>query len=300
MPFSGGNSTRSFNIVGNDKSHDADIRVVSPDYFQTMQIPLLKGRAFSERDSAGSPLVAILNAAAARDLFGMEDPIGKFIANLGPKSETVQIVGVVGNVRHVAPEVAPRTELYQPLAQEHWPSMFVVVRSATSDPRTLISAAQHAVWDVDNNVPLANVRTMQDMIGASIGRRKFAMLLLAIFAGLAMLLAAVGLYGVISYSVAQRTREIGIRVALGAQRRDVLRLVLNQGMLFVTFGLAAGVIGSLCVTRLIASLLFDVSPVDVCTFAIVSLLLGCVALVACWFPAQRASRVDPMIALRYE
>ncbi|PZR73930.1 MAG: hypothetical protein DLM52_10285 [Chthoniobacterales bacterium] len=285
LPFSGGNSTRDFNLPGSDNKHDGDTRVVTPDYFRTMGIPLLKGRQFSERDSASSPSVAI---------------IGKFIENFGPKNEKLQIVGVVGNIRHTSLEGAPRTEVYQPLGQAQWPSMFFVLRSATADPRTLIPTAQNAVWSVDNNVPLANVRTMHDMIGASVARRKFAMLLLAIFASLAVMLAAIGLYGVMSYSVAQRTREIGIRVALGAQRSDVFHLVINQGMLFVGFGVAAGMIGSLGLTRFISSMLFGVSPNDAATFVSVALGLAFIAFLACWLPARRATQVDPIVALRTE
>jgi putative ABC transport system permease protein len=298
LPFSGGNSTRSFNLPGSDKSYDADIRVITPGYFPTMGIPLLKGRMFTEHDSAGAPLIGVINEAMARNVFAGEDPIGKFVTNFGPNNDKIQIVGIVGNVRHLALESAPRAEIYQPLGQGQWPSMFVALRSATSDPRTLISAAQNAVWSVDNNIPLANVRTMRDMIGASIVRRKFAMLLLAIFAGLAVLLATIGLYGVMSYSVSQRTREIGIRVALGAQRADVLRLVISQGMLFVIIGVTAGIVSSLGVTRLIMSLLFAVSPTDIGTFVEVSALLALVALFACWLPARRASAVDPVVALR--
>lgn len=300
LPFTGGNSTRSFSLPEDEKSRDADVRVVTPEYFHTMRIPILKGRAFTGHDSAAGPLVCVINAAAAREVFRSEDPVGKFITNFGPNKATMQIVGVVGDVRHLALEIAPRPEIYQPLGQAQWPSMFMAVRSVTPDPRALISNAQNAVWSVDKNVPLANVRTMQDMIADSVVRRKFAMLLLAIFAGLAVLLAAMGLYGVMSFSVAQRTREIGIRVALGAQRSDVLRLVINQGMIFVGSGVVAGLVGSLGLTRLMSALLFGVSPTDVGTFTSVAFLLACIALLACWIPARRATRVDPVIALRTE
>src|SRR5205085_3999385 len=202
-------------------------------------------------------------------------------------------VGVVGDIRHLALETAPRPEIYQPLGQAQWPSMFMAVRSVTPDPRALISSAQNAVWSVDKNVPLANIRTMQDMIADSVVRRKFAMLLLAIFAGVAVLLAAIGLYGVMSFSVAQRTREIGIRVALGAQRSDVFRLVINQGMVFVGSGVVAGLVGSVGLTRLMSALLFGVSPTDVGTFTAVASLLACIAVLACWIPARRATRLDP-------
>ena len=300
LPFAGGNSTRSFNLPGDEKSGEADVRVITPEYFQTMRIPILKGRAFTRHDSAVAALVCVINAAAAREVFRSEDPVGKFITNFGPNKATMEIVGVVGDIRHLALETAPRPEIYQPLGQAQWPSMFMAVRSVTPDPRALISSAQNAVWSVDKNVPLANVRTMQDMIADSVVRRKFAMLLLAIFAGVAVLLAAIGLYGVMSFSVAQRTREIGIRVALGAQRTDVLRLVINQGMVFVGSGVAAGLVGSVGLTRLMSALLFGVSPTDVGTFTSVAFLLVCIALLACWIPARRATRLDPVIALRSE
>lgn len=300
LPFSGGNSSRSFNIRGNDKSYDADIRVSTPDYFRTMGIPLLRGRVFTERDTSSAPRVCLINEATARVISPNADPIGGFITNFGPDSETLQIVGVVGNLRHLALETAPRSELYQPLGQGKWPRMFIAVRSATGNPLALLPAVQNAVRSVDPTVPLGNVRTMEDTVARSLLKRKFTMTLLTIFAGLAVTLASIGLYGVMSYSVAQRTREIGIRIALGAQRLDVLGLVVRQGMLLTGIGVALGLLGSLGLTRLISSLLFGVSPTDFGTFAAVSALLLVIALLACWLPARRASGVDPMVALRTE
>ena len=300
LPLAGGNSSRSFNVAGSDQSQNADIRVCTPDYFRTMGIPLIRGRNFSAHDSRSAPAVAIINQATAANVFPRQDPIGKFIENFGPDRLRLQIVGVVGNVRHVALETAARPELYTPLAQSSWPSMFVAMRNATADPLTLIPAAQQAVWSIDRNVPLANPRTMQDVLAHSVLRRRFAMLLLSIFAGLATVLAAIGLYGVISFSVAQRTKEIGIRMALGGQRGDMLRLVLRQSGTLVLIGLTIGVPVALAVTRLLGAMLYAVSAADLMTYLLVVALLGAAALLASIVPAFRATKVDPMVALRYE
>jgi putative ABC transport system permease protein len=302
LPLVGGNSSRSFSVPGDANGYSADIRVSSADYFRTMGIPLLKGRSFNESDVGSSFNVAIINEALARTVFPGQDPIGKQITNFGsaPNFLTLQIIGVVGNVRHVGLDTAPRSEIYQMLGQAQWPSMFVAMRSATSDPTTLTSAAQSAVWSVNHDVPLANIRTMQDVIANSVQRRRFGMLLLTLFAAVAMLLAAIGLYGVMSYSVAQRTKEIGIRMALGARRPDVLALVVKQGMALVFIGIAAGTILSLATTRLISGMLFGITATDPLTFAGVVLLLGAVAFLANYLPARRAASVDPMVALRYE
>jgi putative ABC transport system permease protein len=298
LPFSGGNSNRSFNLQGSDKSYDADIRISTPDYFSTMGIPLLRGRVFNEQDRKGSTPVCLINDAAARMLFPTEDPIGKYITNFGQDKETLQIVGVIGNLRHLALDTPPRPELYQPLGQGKWPRLFVVVRSVPGNPLALLPSVQNAVWSVDRTVPLGSMRTMEDTVARSLLKRKFTMTLLTIFAGIAVALASIGLYGVMSYSVSQRTREIGIRMALGAQRRDVLQLVVRQGMLLTAIGVGLGLLGSLGLTRLISSMLFGVSATDVATFGAVSALLFGIAGIACWLPARRASGVDPMVALR--
>jgi len=300
LPLAGGNSSRSFNVPGAEKSYDADIRVSTPDYFRAMRIPLLKGRSFSDADLGGSLKVAVVNDALARTVFPGQDPIGKRITNFGPDNLTLQIIGVVGNVRHVGLDADPNSEIYQLLGQAQWPSMFVAIRSATSDPTSVTAEAQNAVWSVNKDVPLANVRTMQEVIANSVQRRKFSMLLLTIFAVAAMLLAAVGLYGVMSYSVAQRTHEIGIRMALGARRPDVLTLVVKQGMVLALMGIAAGSVLSLAMTRLISGMLFGITATDPLTFAAVAALLGTVAFLANYLPARRASKVEPMVALRYE
>jgi putative ABC transport system permease protein len=300
LPLSGGNSSRSFYVPGIEKSFDADIRVSTPDYFRTMRIPLLRGRNFSDSDLGSSLNIAIVNDALAHNVFPGQDPIGKQITHFGPDDLTLQIIGVVGNVRHVGLDAAPHSEIYQLLGQAQWPSMSVAIRSATSDPTSVTSAAQNVVWSVNKDVPLANVRTMLDLIANSVQRRKFSMLLLTMFAGAAMLLAAIGLYGVMSYSVAQRTHEIGIRMALGARRPDVLALVVKQGMVLALMGIAAGAVLSLAITRLISGMLFGITATDPLTFAGVAALLGTVAFLANYLPARRASKVDPMVALRCE
>jgi putative ABC transport system permease protein len=300
LPLAGGNSSRSFSVPGNANTYSADIRVSTPDYFRTMGIPLLKGRSFSESDVGNSLNVAVINEALARAVFPGQDPVGKQLTNFGPDSLTLQIIGVIGNVRHVGLDTAPNSEIYQVLGQAQWPSMFVAIRSATADPTSITSAAQRAVWSANQDVPLANIRTMQEVIANSVQRRRFSMLLLTMFASVAMLLAAIGLYGVMSYSVAQRTKEIGIRMALGAQRPDVLALVVKQGMALVFAGIAAGTILSLATTRLISGMLFGITATDPLTFAGVAALLSVVAFLANYLPARRAASVDPMVALRYE
>jgi putative ABC transport system permease protein len=299
LPLAGGNSNRSFQLPGSKTSYDADIRVSSPGYFQTMGIPLLRGRSLTEQDTRSAMQVAVVNEALARKVFPGEDPVGKHI-NFGPLNDQIQIVGVVGNVRHVGLETAPRPEIYLSFGQAHWPSVFMVVRSKTSDPLALAAAAQNAVASVNRDIPLANLRTMQDVIAESVLRRRFAMLLLSIFSGFAILLAAIGLYGVMSYTVSQRTHEIGIRMALGAQKEDVSKLIVGQGMRLAALGVALGIIASVALTRLMATLLFGVSARDPITFGTVAALLAAVALLANYVPARRATKVDPMVALRYE
>jgi len=300
LPLAGGNSSRSFSTGGSERDHNADIRVSTPDYFRAMGIPLLKGRTFSESDIENPLKLAVVNDALARTVFPGQDPIGKQLTKFGPDSLTLQIIGVVGNVRHVGLDTIPRPEVYQLLGQAQWPSMFVAIRSATSDAAMLTPAAQSVVWSVNKDIPLANVRTMQEVIANSVEQRRFSMLLLTIFATVAMLLAAIGLYGVMSYTVAQRTKEIGIRMALGARRPDVLALVVKQGMALVLIGIVAGVLLSLGTTRLISGMLFGITATDPLTFAGVGALLSAVAFLANYLPARRAAKVEPMVALRYE
>jgi putative ABC transport system permease protein len=300
VPLAGGNSDRMFEVRGSANRYDADIRVSTPSYFQAMGIPLLRGRGLAEQDAHSSVLVAVINEELARQVFPGQDPIGKYIVNFESVDGAIQIVGVVGNVRHDDMETAPRPEIYFSFGQAHWPSAFMVLRSKTSDPLAVASAAQNAVASVNRDIPLTNLRSMQDMLARSLLRRKFAMLLLSIFAGVAMLLAAIGLYGVMSYTVSQRTHEIGIRMALGARKEDVLKLVVGQGMRLAVLGVVVGLVASIALTRLMSRLLFGVSAHDPITFLTVAALLAAVALLANYVPARRAAEVDPMVALRYE
>jgi hypothetical protein len=244
--------------------------------------------------------VAIINQAAATSAYPGQDPIGKYLTNFGPKNLRLQIVGVVGNVRHVALEIAARPEVYVPLGQAEWPSMYVAVRSGIANPVSLIPSVQEAVWSIDRNVPLANPRTMQDVLAQSLLRRRFGMLLLSIFAGLATVLATIGLYGVISFSVAQRTKEIGIRMALGGQRADMLRMVLRQSGILAAVGILIGMPVAFITTRFLGAMLYSVSAADFITYFLVIVVMGLAAFLASIIPALRATKVDPMVALRYE
>jgi putative ABC transport system permease protein len=300
LPLAGGNSDRSFNLPGNDRNYQADIRVSTPGYFQTMGIPLLRGRMFSDADAKSKTFVAVVNEVLVRTVFSGQDPIGKHILNFGPQMNDIEIIGVIGNVRHVGLATPPRPEVYLPFGQAHWPSVFMVARSRVSDPLQLAVAAQDAVASVSKEIPLANLRTMDEVIAESVQSRRFVMQLLSIFAAMAMLLAAIGLYGVMSYSTAQRTREIGIRMALGAHRQDVVQLIVAQGMTLALVGIVVGGVASVGLTRTISSMLYGVGAMDAYVFLAVAALLASIALLANYFPARRAAKVDPMVALRYE
>ena len=284
---------------------EADYRVASPSYFQAMNIPLVNGRLFNwqdvPRDNTGRPLTVVINEAMARRFWPGEDAVGKRI-KWGASAVTDPwwtIVGVVGNVRHFRLDLEPRSEVYRPYLVNPLISPIVVVRTA-SNPATLAAAVRNEVRAIDKDIPLSNVSTMPQLISRSVAPRRFSMLLLAIFAAVALLLATVGIYGVMSYSVTQRTHEIGIRMALGAQASDVLKLVLRAGIGLALIGVAGGLIGAFALTRWMAALLFGVTPTDAATFVIVPLCLIAVALLACFIPARRATKVNPLVALRYE
>jgi putative ABC transport system permease protein len=272
---------------------------VSPGYFKAMGIPLIAGRAFTEHDTQDAPRVAIVSQALAQRFFPNGDAIGKRInVQTGPESYR-EIVGIVGDVKQngLTREIKPHT--YEPFAQAPNQFMTLIVRSST-DPSALVPAIRGEVLALDSELPLQRVTTLDRVIANSIRQQRFTSIVLSAFAGVALLLAAAGLYGVISYSVAQRTHELGIRVALGAQVKDVMRLVLRQGMTFVIAGEVIGICGALMLTRLLGGLLFGVTPTDGITFIAVAIVLTLVALLACYIPARRATKVDPLVALRYE
>ncbi|HEU4713069.1 MAG TPA: ABC transporter permease [Pyrinomonadaceae bacterium] len=275
------------------------IGAVSPDYFRALQIPLLSGRLYDERDRAGSPKVAIVNQAFAQRYFPAGDSVGKRIAFGCEKDLCTTIVGVVGNVKQesITADVTP--EIFVPFSQMPMNGMTLFVRTK-GEPANLAQALRTEVFAIDKNQPVYDVQTLDQRVLETIGVSRSLMLLFSGFALVALVLACVGTYGIISYSVSQRTREIGIRMALGARAIDVLRMVLKNGMTLVLVGIVIGIAGALALTRFLTTLLFGVTPTDTFTFVVVSLALSCVAVVACLIPARRATKVDPLEALRYE
>jgi putative ABC transport system permease protein len=301
-----GEATFTFSIVGNPplppgKSTTADYATVSPDYFHVMRIPLLRGRFFTEEDSPPNPKVTIISETLAQRYFPNEDPIGRQMKFGFPPNGDVsrEIVGIVGDVRDASLGKKPGPMMYVPFAQGPLYGGEVVVRSSLS-ATSVAAGIRQATHAIDKALPVTNIASFPNVIGESISQERFRTFLLGSFSAIALALAAVGIFGVISYSAAQRTHEIGIRMALGAQPRDVLRLILGQGVRLALFGLGAGIVAALLLTRLMASMLYSVSATDPVTFAAVAILLLGVALLACYIPARRAMRVDPMVALRYE
>ncbi|MGH9811728.1 MAG: ABC transporter permease [Candidatus Acidiferrales bacterium] len=280
------------------KAPFVEVSVISPDYFRAMGIPLKSGRSFTEQDT-GEPAVVIVSDSFARRFFPEANPLGGRIANPGPVLRWATIIGVVGDTYRNSLDVRSRPEIYLPFPQETTRRISVVVRT-TTDPSSLVPALRRQLQAIDPNQPLYGVQTMEQRVAASLGERRFSMTLLGGFAALAFLLAVIGLYSVISYSVSQRTREIGIRMALGANRSSVLRLVLRQGLSLTVVGTVMGVGGALYLTRFAANMLYGIKPTEPIVFVAVAVLLAGVALLACWVPARRAARVDPMVALRYE
>ena len=308
LPLSGNSLDHDFVIDGRPPIAPGDepsleTRSVLGDYFHTMQIPLRLGRDFGPQDFVeNAPLVGIANDMLVRQYFAHEDPLGKRIRwARDPQIHWITIVGVVGDVKHFGLDLPEQPALYSPYTQINpWKRWMAIAARTQSNPESMAQAVKQQIWKVDSQLPITEVKTMNEVSAASFAARRFNMLLLAIFAGLALVLAAVGIYGVMSYAVTQRTQEIGIRMALGARATDVLKLIIKNGMALTLLGVVIGVAGALALTRLLTTLLFGVTPTDKPTFIAVSGVLILVALVACYLPARRATKVDPLVALRYE
>jgi putative ABC transport system permease protein len=307
IPFGGGWSTGSFSVEGytvkpKENNPWGDIRLATPGFADALRIPLKKGRFISEQDLPGSRPVVVVDEEMVRRYWPDTDPIGKriyFDNAPGQPIEYIEVVGVVGHAKQEALDAEDRVQLYFPYRQNPQGFMQVAIRTDVA-PLSIVSAVRQAVQSVDKDQPLSQVKSMEQALSESVGQRRLSMLLLGLFATIALLLATIGIYGVMSYSVAQRSHELGIRMALGAARGNVLQLVMRQGMSLVIIGLVLGIAGAFGVTRLLATQLFGVKPTDPMTFTMVALGLALVALVATLVPAMRATRVDPLVALRQE
>jgi putative ABC transport system permease protein len=306
LPLTGGNTTR-FSIDGDPlpppgQDTEANIRRVSDTYFQTLGVPLLTGRMFDQRDgNPNSPGVVIINKSMADRMFAGREPVGMRLRYTTAQVPPDLIIGVVGDVKITGLDEAIKPVLYFPMRQS--PSVLASLVTRThGDPATLGTAIRNEIRNVEPDVAIRNLRTMDEMIAQTPASfmRRFPALLMSIFAGVALLLASIGIYGVISYSVSQQTHYIGVRMALGASSFDILKMILKQGMLLALLGVGIGVLAALALMRLLRTLLFEVSTTDVVTFALVTVVLLLVALLACYLPARRATKVDPLIALRYE
>ena len=306
LPLAGSNSDSSFAIEGrpsdnNTPSPDEELRQVSPDYFRALGTPLIKGRFFTAADKADAPPVIIINQAFAKKFWPNEGALGKRIVMGGMSADPkwITIVGIVGDMRHFGLEMDPKPEMYVPFAQNAYFTTIYVVRS-DQDPQALLAAIRREIQAIDPAVPLANVRSFENLIADSIAPRRLSVVLLGVFAGVAVLLAGVGIYGVMSFLVVQRTHELGVRMALGAQRSDVLKLVLVRSLKLISAGTIIGLIIAVMSTHTLRALLYSVSAFDVTTFAVVTILLGAIALAASYVPAIRATRADPRVVLTAE
>jgi len=309
LPVSGSDTTDNFTIEGRpaiakEAEPLTEYWVVTPRYFQSLGIPLLAGRDFSETDTKQSPNVVVINDEFRRRHFGLENPLGHRLRLQGQERDPLLIVGVVGDSRNMGLDEQPRTAAYVPFLQDplskNLARSLTIVAQTKSDPGAVAGSLRAVVTSMDKSVPVYSVKPMTEYLRDSLSRRRFSMVLLSTFSGVALVLAALGIYGVISYGVIQRTHEMGIRMALGAQRSDVLKLVLRQAMIVVLVGVGIGLLGSWALTRLMKSLLFNVSVTDPLTFAGIAVLMILIALLACLIPATRATKVDPLVALRHE
>jgi putative ABC transport system permease protein len=308
LPLTGSSMNRGFRVEGRpepkaDENVNLDFQIVSPNYFSTLEIPIKRGRGLSTTDTETSERVIVINETMARHYWPNEDPVGKRMA-IGESSKDTSwrtIVGIVGDNRHASLSEAPVPTAFIAYRQdlEGWPRMGFVIK-AKADAASLAPAVRSELAAIDRAQPVYAIEPMEKLLQGSVAQRRFIMLLLGSLAAIALTLAMVGVYGVISFSVSERTQEIGLRMALGARAMDVLRMVLGQGMRVALVGILIGLGAAWFLTRLLTSLLFEVSPTDASTFAIVASVLAAVALVACYVPARRATKVDPLVALRYE
>ena len=282
-----------------DEGFSTGFNVVGPNYFKTMGTVLLRGRDFTEADRKGAPGVVVINETLAANLWPNEDALGKRVSVSGPEGPFLEVVGVARDGKYRSLGETPHPYIYRPVLQSYDPKMTLVVRT-TGEPQSVVASVREQIRALDSNLPITNVKPLRDQLDLSLFPSRVAAWTLGGFGALALLLAAIGIYAVVSYSVAQRTREIGVRRALGAKESDVLRLVLGEGFFVIACGLALGLLLAFAATRVIAGFLYGVAPTDPLTFVGVPLLLGLVAFVACYIPARRATKVDPLVALRYE
>jgi predicted permease len=307
VPMGGATESTALRIPGhpatdpNDRPY-SNYTMASPGYFVAVGTPMLRGRDFLESDTVDSVPVTIINSAMAKKYWPGEDPIGKQVGPLSRLYPAATIIGIVADTKRLSLREEPPPEMYVPYTQKVWPSLLTmdVVLRTKVDPVSAAASARDAIHSVDPDLPLANIATLETLVDGSMTQQRFAMFVLGAFGALALLLASIGMYGVISYSTMQRTPEIGIRMALGAQRRNVLAMVLGHGSRLAGLGIAIGLIAALAMGHTMASFLYGVQASDPLTLAGVSLLLLAVALLACYVPARRAMRTDPVIALRYE
>ena len=303
LPMNSGRNYSRFSIEGrptdSERTPTADVAVVDTEYFRTMEVPLITGRNFTDLDTSKTQQVAVIDETLRRRYWPTENPLGQQVKLGFGTGQGITIVGVVGNIKSDGFESPSVPHIYVPLRQLAPVNAVVFLRSR-GDVEHLGDAVRREVEKVDANVPVHSISSMDQIIARSVADRRFALELLGVFAGVALLLAAIGIYGVMSYSFSQRTHEVGIRIALGAQRPDILRMALGEGMWIVLIGLAAGLAGAAVMTRFFRSMLFAVGPADPATFLLASAILAGVALFACYIPAERATRVDPLAALREE
>jgi len=272
------------------------VEATSPKFLETMHIPLQAGRTFTDADNAQAPKVMIVNQALARRFWPNENPIGKHV-NVG-RDVPEEVVGVAGDVRNQGLAQPPQPQFYVPYAQLPWPNMNLYLRTAT-DPHNMVSAIRSQLASVDPDQPVTNIQTVDELMDGARSQPRFTMLVLGVFSGTALVLAIIGLYGVLAYSVAQRKQELGIRMALGAERSDIVRLVVSQGMMLAAVGLGIGLLAAVLLTRLVSSFLYDIGTHDITTFALATLVFLGIALMASYVPARRATAVDPTEALRH-